>query len=67
MTKPLQKAFRKASELREIEQDSLARRLPGERESDRERDRLFAESPDVLDRLAQEAPEAQRAREHERD
>jgi hypothetical protein len=60
MTKLLQEAFRRASELPETEQDSLAKWLLEELESDREWDRLFAESPDVLDRLAQEALEAHR-------
>jgi hypothetical protein len=55
MTKLLQEAFRKASELPETEQDSLAKWLLEELESEREWDRLFAESPDVLDRLAREA------------
>ncbi len=60
MTKLLEEAFKKASELPETEQDSLAKWLLEELESEREWDRLFAQSQDVLDRLAQEALEAHR-------
>ena len=58
MTKLLEEAFRRASELPETEQDSLAKWLLEELESERERDRLFVQSQDVLGRLAQEAVEA---------
>ena len=60
MTKLLQEAFKRASELPETDQDAIAKWLIEELESDREWDRLFAESPDVLHRLAQEAMEAHR-------
>jgi hypothetical protein len=60
MTKLLQEAFKRASELPETDQDTLARWLLEELESEREWDRAFAESPDVLDRLAREALEAHR-------
>ncbi len=58
MTRLLEEAIKKASELPETEQDSLAKWLLEELESEREWDRLFAESQDVLGRLAQEALEA---------
>jgi hypothetical protein len=58
MTKLLEEAFKKASELPETEQDTLARWLLEELESEREWDRMFAESQDVLDRLADEALDA---------
>jgi hypothetical protein len=58
MTKLLEEAFKKASELAETEQDSLAKWLLEELESEREWDRLFAQSQDALGRLAKEALEA---------
>jgi len=58
MTKLLNEAFKKASELPETEQDSLAKWLLEELESEREWDRLFAQSQDALRRLAKEALEA---------
>jgi len=60
MTRLLEEAFRKASELPETEQDSLAKWLLEELESEREWDRVFVQSQDVLDRLAKEALEAHR-------
>jgi hypothetical protein len=57
MTRLLQEAFKKASELPETEQDSLAKWLLEELQSEREWDRLFAESQDILDHLAKEALE----------
>ncbi len=58
MTKLLEEAFKKASELPESEQDSLAKWLLEELESKREWDRLFAQSQDALGRLAKEALQA---------
>ena len=58
MTKLLQEAFKKASELPETEQDTLAKWLLEELQSEREWDRLFAESPDILERLGDEAIDA---------
>ena len=55
MTKLLQKAFDEASKLPEAEQDSLAQRLLGEIDSDRQWEEAFAESGDLLRRLAEEA------------
>ena len=57
MTKLLDKAFKKASRLPEVEQNNLARWLIEELESDRKWQKLFAESEDVLDTLADEALE----------
>jgi len=58
MTKLLEEAFKKASQLPETEQDTLAKWLLEELQSEREWDRTFAESQDVLGRLADEALEA---------
>jgi hypothetical protein len=58
MTKLLEKAFKKASELPDIEQNVIARWLLEELESERKWDRAFAESEDILVRLADEAIEA---------
>jgi hypothetical protein len=65
MTKLLEEAFKKASELPETEQDSLAKWLLEELESEREWDRLFAGSQDALGRLAKEALDAHRRGETE--
>ncbi len=58
MTKLLEEAFKKASELPETEQDTLARWLLEELQSEREWDRIFAGSQDVLGKLADEALDA---------
>lgn len=57
MTRLLQQAFEKASELAETEQDKLARFLLAELEPERQWTELFArpESEGVLERLADEA------------
>ena len=55
MTKLLEKAFAQASRLSEVEQNALARWLLQELESDKRWDQLFAESEDVLEKLADEA------------
>jgi hypothetical protein len=60
MTKLLEEAFKKASELPETEQDTLAKWLLEELESEREWDRMFADSPDILRQLANEAREDHR-------
>lgn len=59
MTKLLQKAFEEASKLPDLEQNALAKWLLGELESDKRWDRLFAESEDVLEKLADEAESAE--------
>jgi len=60
MTKLLEKAFVQASKLPAGEQNVLAKWLLQELESDRKWDKLFAESQDVLARLADDAERADR-------
>lgn len=60
MTKLLEKAFKKAEALPEMEQNALARRLLLELEAEKRWEKTFAESEDVLDKLADEALEARR-------
>lgn len=60
MTKLLEEAFKKASLLPATEQDALAQWLLVELEDEREWERQFAASEDVLGRLADEALEARR-------
>jgi hypothetical protein len=55
MTKVLEKAFDEASKLSESEQDALGEWLLAEIESEREWDRAFAQSQDLLARLAKDA------------
>jgi len=55
MTKLLEKAFKEASKLPEVEQNSLAAWLLEELEAEKRWDKAFAESEDVLERLVQEA------------
>ncbi len=55
MTKLLEKAFEEASKLTELEQDALAQWLIGEINSERKWEKAFAESEDVLDKLADKA------------
>ena len=55
MTKLLDKAFKEALKLPELEQNALARWLIDEIISERKWERAFAESEDVLDKLADEA------------
>jgi hypothetical protein len=55
MTKLLEKAFKKASQIPEIEQNTLARWLMEELEADRKWEQMFAKSEDVLGVLADEA------------
>ena len=60
MTRLLQKAFKEASKLPDIEQNALAKWLLEEFESERKWTQTFAESEDILDRLADEALEGHR-------
>jgi hypothetical protein len=60
MTKLLERAFEEASRLPEMEQNALAKWLLDELHSEREWARAFAESEDVLERLADEALEYKR-------
>ena len=55
MTKALEEAFRDASALPAAEQDALAELIKAEIASEQEWDKAFAASPDVLERLADEA------------
>ena len=55
MTKLLEKAFKEASKLPEFEQNALARWLIDEIISEKKWEKLFADSEDVLDKLADEA------------
>ena len=58
MTKLLEKAFKRASKLPDAEQNALAKWLIEELEAEKKWEKKFAESEDVLDRLADEALEA---------
>jgi len=60
MTKLLEKAFRKGSKLPEVEQNALAKWLLEELEAEKEWEKRFAQSEDILDRLADEALDAHR-------
>jgi hypothetical protein len=60
MTTLLEKAFKKASKLPEVEQNALAKWLIEEIEAEKEWEKRYAESEDVLDRLADEAIEVHR-------
>jgi len=55
MTKVLEKAFDEASKLTESEQDALGEWLLAEIESEREWDRAFVESQDLIAHLAKKA------------
>jgi hypothetical protein len=55
MTKLLEKAFEEAAKLPEEAQDSFAKFLLEELESERKWDELFSKSPDLLSELAEEA------------
>jgi tRNA(Ser,Leu) C12 N-acetylase TAN1 len=55
MTKALEEVFREASKLPEAEQDALAEAIKAEIEAEKDWDKSFASSLDVLGRLADEA------------
>jgi len=55
MTKILNNAFDEASKLSEIEQNVIGKWLLDEIKSDRKWEKLFAESEDILEQLAQDA------------
>ncbi len=55
MTKALEEAFREASKLSEAQQDALAEAIRAEIEAEKGWDKSFANSRDVLERLADEA------------
>lgn len=60
MTKLLDKAFKEASRLPEVEQNALAKWLLDELRSEAKWERAFAESEDILEKLADEALEEKR-------
>lgn len=60
MTKLLEKAFKQASRLPELDQNALAKWLLAELESDRKWAKAFAGSEDILGRLADEAIQAKK-------
>jgi hypothetical protein len=60
MTKLLEKAFAKASRLPDTEQNALAKWLLDELEAEKKWELAFAESEDMLERLADEALEMNR-------
>lgn len=55
MTKLLEKAFKEASRLPVVDQNAIAKWLLEELESEKKWELMFAESEDVLDKLADEA------------
>ena len=55
MTKLLKTAFNEASKLTAIEQNAIGRWLLEEIKAEKKWEKLFAESEDVLEQLAQEA------------
>lgn len=55
MTKLLEKAFKEVSKLPSIEQNLVAKWLLEELEAEKKWDKTFAESEDVLGKLAKEA------------
>lgn len=61
MTKALAKVFKEASKLSEAEQDALAEAIRAELGAEKDWDRSFASSLDVLERLADEAIAEHRA------
>ncbi len=57
MTKLLEKAFKEAFKLSETEQNALAKWVLEELEAERQWDKTFAATEEVLDKLADEAIE----------
>jgi hypothetical protein len=55
MTKLLERAFEKASQLPEVEQNALAKWVIEEIESESKWEKVFSGSEDILDKLADEA------------
>jgi len=60
MTKLLEKAFKEAARLPEVDQNALAKWVLGELHSEARWQRAFAESEDILEKLADEALEDKR-------
>lgn len=61
MTKLLEKAFKEASKLPEVEQNALAKWVMEELEAESKWQKAFAVSEDILDKLADEALAEHRA------
>jgi len=57
MTELLKKAFEEASKLPELEQNVLAKQLLNELQAEKKWGKAFADSEDILSRLADEAIE----------
>ena len=57
MTKLLEKAFKEAARLPEVDQNALAKWVLDELHSEARWQRVFAESEDILEKLADEALE----------
>lgn len=57
MTRLLVRAFKEASKLPEIQQNTLAKWVLEELQADKEWEKMFAGSEDILDKLADEAIE----------
>jgi hypothetical protein len=55
MTKLLEKAFKRASKLPNIEQNTFAKWALGELEAEKKWEEIYADSEDLLDKLADEA------------
>lgn len=55
MTKLLDKAYQEASKLPEVAQNALAKWLMEEMEDEKRWERTFAETEDILEKLADEA------------
>ena len=55
MTQLLEKAFKRVSKLPEIEQNVMAKWLIDELKSEKKWEKVFAESEDILEKLADEA------------
>lgn len=60
MTMLLEKAFKKASQLPKVEQNVFAKWVLEELETEKKWEGMFAESEDLLDKLADEALAADR-------
>jgi len=55
MTRLLEKAFKRASKLPDIEQNTFAKWALGELEAEKKWEEIYADSEDLLDKLADEA------------
>ena len=55
MTRLLEKAFKRASKLSDLEQNTFAKWVLGELESEKKWEEMFAGSEDMLDKLSDEA------------